>query len=331
MPTLDSLNFFEHGAAILKTAISASESHKLSNIITKYIGLFATEATCTINEYLVHVNYWERPSIMTESLTQWIVSSLQTIIEKLFLEQVLHLNTIVIDASNFLFPSHKDISHSTLPHEFSIWIALFAENVSNCELKQNDFMEVIPNRPEDTVEIKKSETEWENGIPYIPKMGQALILNYNTMCRFFGAQNPTKPHFYIITYWKRASFKCGGSLQAKQQLNNIEDYDYQPIFQLLQRGLNLFIGKKNSDGFVECIETWQQLLNENINKQFIDFKIDTVFVSRILSILSILYKTRQQHNGRDCLNRNQSELWKHFLTPLNNYLKTKGYPNLYTN
>lgn len=299
--------------AIIGDVVSTGTAQKLASIVKRYIEIYAEDLKSTPAQYLAAVNHWRHPCEMTELLSLWIMSTLQVKVRELLAADVQLMGTSVLKANNLLITEANSHVLATY-YEFCVWspIGLPDTDDDNLDYFMISSMDACGNNT-----IRK----------HTPQIGEAIVCHHTTKFRFRGSKQSKCNHFYLVTEWKRNTYKELDSLDRIIS-TAVPKWDYEKMRQTLLHGLQVVCNKTHDYDLIHCAKEWLRLLNfatelSEVNRIFIENCLNAERLKQLLATFIFSMKAEQSHNARDCDERVQRELSDHLLTPIEQFISTE--------
>lgn len=294
--------------------IDMFETQKLVRSIDEFVDDVATEFNCSAQEYLATTNYWRLPCKLTQDVDQWLIHEILFELEKCFRTRDIKPTTsFLINMKNVAIDEGwADISKT--PYDFRVWTPCFVDDYTKLEL--SDRFEIVSGSDDNVTNF------------YTPKIGESLILRYNTKFKLIG---PTQcDHFYFVSEWKwkRANGMMTMNQGATIDCNLFADSKlYEKIKYTLLLGLEKLRRLYFQYDLMECVIDWLRLLDlyEDASvlrcHRLIDEYINIPVARQTLKLFRI-FLAAKDHHGRNLTEKIfLKQLDNDLLQPIVNYMK----------
>lgn len=306
----------ENGFAIMEDVVSAEVKFKLLKIVNLYIEVYAKDLNCSTDEYLAMINHWRNPCDMISLLSLWIISTLQCKVREIVGADVVHMGTSVLKTNNRNITETNANVLATF-YEFCVWIpiAMSTQNDTNTETDEYFVVETTDSDGNKTVQ------------KYHPKMGEALICHHRTHFRFCGTKTRRSNHFYLVTEWKRHTYREMESIHRIISTSNTKPNN-EMIYDTLMDGMQTIRNVELHYDLIACVLDWERILIFNEEKTafnhitFFENFVDANRVKHTLADFLFALQALERHNGRDCDDGIHTKFVHQFMMPLKLYLST---------
>ncbi len=319
--------FQEHGFLVLNNVYPKEQIKSISQKVIIDIQKCADELNCPIEDYLAGVSRWLNPSPVTESIDEFVQTSLKQIAGNFIKEDVKLSKFNIISKSAYAsgpVPCHQDIAYSKeAPYEFSIWLPL--DDVS---LKEG-VLELLPNShlgkiepaidfwQPDFIDTMYLSSYWQQNFVSLPvQVGDAIVFDSRIWHRS-AANTSGRNRFSLVTRWSRVDYIPTCKIPDKIPANFGMWTCGALTESILKQGLRHCFQLNITTDLENYIQLWQEKLAEE--KQ-LPFFIEMGQTQKALRSLWILHKSAQMHNGGDAQGIVYPNVWRHFLNPLSAWL-----------